>query len=569
MASAIATEKPDRRWFGRAGVGAAGADGRRRWLPGSRLGRLIISLNLVGLVILIVGVLVLNEFRQGLIQARTDSLRIQGQFMDELLVISATRGDPEPTLDAEMASQLLQVLSIPSSQRVRLFDRYGQVIFDSELVADKVEQTLLPPAHKRGDKPLRPPSLLPREPEAKREAEARAALQHEVKAALGGQLVVGGLRTTAAGERVVSVSLPVQHEKAVLGVLTLEAGDIDKIIAAQRLAMIPFILVAIVASVFTSLLLSALIAQPVLRLARAADRVRQARARAISLPDLARRDDELGDLTRSLEAMTDALSTRIDAIESFAADVAHEIRNPLTSIRSAIDTLPLVKDETKRERLNAILQQDIQRLDRLITDISNASRLDAELSREPPRAFDLGRLLSEFVGHYNASARKGDAPVQFTDTDGDSALLVSGREGPIGQVFRNLIDNARSFSPPGGKVRVQVGRVGRKVTATVDDDGPGVPPDNLETVFERFYTSRPKGAAFGHNSGLGLSIARQIVEAHGGRIWAENRQDAEGKVEGARFAVEFPEAPSARPPGWHGHDASDRHGSDRPDRHGR
>jgi two-component system, OmpR family, sensor histidine kinase ChvG len=568
MVLATATAKPDRRGFGRADGGAAESSGRRRWLPGSRLGRLIIALNLVGLVILILGVLVLNEFRQGLIQARTDSLRIQGEFMNELLAINATQGDPAPSLDANLASQLLQVLSIPSSQRVRLVDRNSQVIFDSYLVADKVEQIALPPARKRGEKPFHLPRLS-FEPEAKRHAEARVALEREVKAVLAGQTVVGGLRTTAAGERVVSVSLPVQHEKAILGVLTLEAGDVDQIIAAQRLAMIPFILVAVVASVFTSLLLSAMIAQPVLRLARAADRVRQARARAISLPDLARRDDELGDLTRSLEAMTDALSTRIDAIESFAADVAHEIRNPLTSIRSAIDTLPLVKDESKRERLFGILQQDIQRLDRLITDISNASRLDAELSREPPRAFDLARLLSEFVGHYNASARKGDAKVTFQDASDDGALLVSGREGPIGQVFRNLIDNARSFSPPGGEVRVRIARTGRKVITTVEDDGPGIPSDNLETVFERFYTSRPKGAAFGHNSGLGLSIARQIVEAHGGRIWAENRPDAENRVAGARFAVEFPEAPTHRPPGWHGHgpdrDGSDRHG---PDRHG-
>jgi two-component system sensor histidine kinase ChvG len=565
MASATATEKPDRRWFGKAGVDAAQREGPRRWLPGSRLGRLIIALNLVGLVILIVGVMVLNEFSKGLIQARTDSLRIQGQFMDEVLEGSAAHGDPEPYLDTDFAGQLLQVLSIPSSQRVRLFGKHGEVIFDSYLVVDKVDQIPLPPARKRGEKAPTPFHLFPLEPEAKRQAEARAALSREVHAALAGQTVVGPLRTTAAGERVVSVSMPVQFEKAILGVLTLEAGDVDQIIAAQRLAMIPFVLMAVVASVFTSLLLSALIAQPVLRLARAADRVRQARARAISLPDLARRDDELGDLTRSLEAMTDALSTRIDAIESFAADVAHEIRNPLTSIRSAIDTLPLVKDETKRERLNAILQQDIQRLDRLITDISNASRLDAELSREPPRAFDLARLLSEFVAHYNASARKGDAPVRFLEPEDEGPRLVSGREGPIGQVFRNLIDNARSFSPPGGSVRVRVGRSGRNVTATVDDDGPGIPPDNLETVFERFYTSRPKGAAFGSNSGLGLSIARQIVEAHGGRIWAENRQDADGKVTGARFAVEFPEAPAQRPPGWHGGErhSGERHGPER------
>jgi two-component system sensor histidine kinase ChvG len=562
MASATATEKPDRRWFGRASARGAEHGGPRRWLPGSRLGRLIIALNLVGLVILIVGALVLNEFRAGLIQARTDSLRIQGQFMNELLTIYATKGDPEPILDAEMASSLLQVLSIPSSQRVRLIDRNNQVVFDSYLVADKVEQTALPPAHQRGETRFDWSRLLPFSSEAKHEAEARESLHKEVQEVLGGRPVVGGLRTTAAGERVVSVSLPVKHARAVLGVLTLEAGDLDQIIAAQRVAMMPFVGMAIIASVFSSLLLSAMIAQPVLRLARAADRVRQARARAISLPDLAKRDDELGDLTRSLEAMTDALSTRIDAIESFAADVAHEIRNPLTSIRSALDTLPLVKDETKRERLFSILQQDIQRLDRLITDISNASRLDAELSREPPRAFDLARLLAEFVGHYNASARAGDPAVAFQEAGEDGPLLVSGREGPIGQVFRNLIDNARSFSPPGGKVRVRIARMGRKVIATVDDEGPGIPSDNLETVFERFYTSRPKGAAFGSNSGLGLSIARQIVEAHGGRIWAENRQDAAGGVAGARFAVEFPEAQTHRPPGWHGH-APDRHEQER------
>jgi two-component system sensor histidine kinase ChvG len=373
------------------------------------------------------------------------------------------------------------------------------------------------------------------------QARARQALEREVDLALGGQKVEE-LRPSASGGRVVSVSLPIQNVKAVLGVLTLEAGDVDSIIWAQRRAMAPFILVAVAATVFSSLMLSALIAQPVLRLARAADRVRLSRARAISLPDLAGRDDELGDLTRALESMTDALSARIDAIESFAADVAHEIRNPLTSIRSAVDTLPLVRDDKARERLLAILQQDVGRLDRLITDISNASRLDAELSREPPRAFDLNRLLADLVSAYNASARPGEVPVRLEEAEGDGPLTVSGREGPIGQVFRNLIDNARSFSPPGGEVRVRAARHGRTAIAFVDDDGPGVPPDNLETVFQRFYTARPKGAAFGANSGLGLSIARQIVDAHDGRIWAENRQDAEGRLAGARFAVELPEA---------------------------
>ena len=531
MASAIATAKPD--------PGETAKALRRRWLPGSRLGRLIIALNLIGLAILIVGALVLNEFRRGLIEARTDSLRTQGELIAKVITIGATQGDPVPAMDSERAGELLQALFIPTSQRVRLFDREGRLISDSYLVADRVDERVLPPAHRRNE--LRLPAR-PRTPqdEAANEAKARAALAQEVSRSLKGQRVTD-LRASATGEQVVSVSLPIQNVKAVLGVLTLEAGDVDQIIAAQRRALMPFILVAIATTILTSLLLSAMIAQPVLRLARAADRVRLSRARAISLPDLAKRDDELGDLTRALESMTDTQSARIDAIERFAADVAHEIRNPLTSIRSAIDTLPLIKHGDGRERLLAILQQDVNRLDRLVTDISNASRLDAELSREPPRTFDLQRLLSEIVSTYAADLRPGGAPVRFIDPDEAEPLMVSGREGPIAQVLRNLIDNARSFSPPGGEVRVRIAHSGRNVRAFVDDDGPGVPVENLETVFERFYTSRPKGTAFGANSGLGLSIARQIVEAHDGRIWAENREDAQGRVTGARFGVEFPE----------------------------
>ena len=526
---------------------AKGRAERRRWLPGSRLGRLIIALNLVGLLILIVGALVLNEFRQGLIQARLDSLRTQGELISKVIIIGATTD--APSMDSERAGELLQALFIPEAQRARLFDREGRLIADSYLVADRVEQRVLPPARKRGDLRLE----LPRDAKqgATQQAKAKDQLNKEVAKALTGQRVAG-VRASPAGGQVVSVSLPIQHAKAVLGALTLETGDVDQIIAAQRRALMPFILVAIAATILTSLLLSALISQPVLRLARAADRVRLSRARAISLPDLAKRDDELGDLTRALESMTDALSTRIDAIERFAADVAHEIRNPLTSIRSAIDTLPLIKHGDGRERLLAILQQDVNRLDRLVTDISNASRLDAELSREPPRTFDLQRLLSEIVGTYAADLRPGGAPVRFIALDDGEPLMVSGREGPIAQVFRNLIDNARSFSPPEGEVRVRLAHSGRNVRAFVDDDGPGVPPENLETVFERFYTSRPKGAAFGSNSGLGLSIARQIVEAHDGRIWAENREDAQGKVTGARFGLEFPEKrPDPRAHGKH------------------
>jgi len=235
--------------------------------------------------------------------------------------------------------------------------------------------------------------------------------------------------------------------------------------------------------------------------------------------------------------MTRVLSDRMEAIERFAADVAHEIRNPLTSIRSAVETLDLVQGAEPRERLLNILKQDVSRLDRLITDISNASRLDAELSRESPRPVPLGKLLRDMVSLYGVGGK--GASVRLIGARGDD-LVVMGREGPLGQVFRNLIDNARSFSPPGAEVRVILAREHGQVIVTIEDDGPGMPPENLETVFERFYTSRPKGAAFGGNSGLGLSIARQIAEAHDGSVHAENRTDQAGAVVGARFVVVLP-----------------------------
>jgi two-component system sensor histidine kinase ChvG len=344
------------------------------------------------------------------------------------------------------------------------------------------------------------------------------------------------------------VSLPVRHVEQVLGVLTLEAGDVDQILGAQRRALTPFALVALFVSLLSSLLLHLFVARPVMRLSAAADEVRLQRARAISLPDLEDRKDEIGDLARSLETMTETLSARMDAIEGFAADVSHEIKNPLTSIRSALETLPLVKTEAQREKLTALLQQDVRRLDRLITDISNASRLDAELSRDRPRTVDLTTLLTEIVAVYDAGQKPGEAPVRLSVPAGAHALVV-GRDGPLGQVFRNLIDNARSFSPPGGEVRLSLARDDIDDLALhvrIEDDGPGIPVENLETVFERFYTSRPKGTAFGSNSGLGLSIVRQIIEAHGGRVWAENRLGPDGVVEGARFVVALPAAVGRR-----------------------
>jgi two-component system sensor histidine kinase ChvG len=538
MASGTATAKPER-------GGDTPERGRREarpswlgWLPGSRLGRLIIALNVLGLAILIAGALVLNELRQGLVNARIDSLTTQGELMASIIDQAATVGEPFPQMDPANAGVVLQMLANPKTQRARLFDPSGRPIADSELVADRVEEKALPPARKRGERPM----SLGLRPQRRGSAasEAQAALKAEVAQALRGH-PVAVLRRSENGDRVVSVSIPIQRVQAVLGVLTLEANDVDAIIARERMAQVPFYLIAIAVSLASSLLLTQLIAQPVRRLARAADRVRLAGARAISLPDLARRDDELGDLTRSLEDMTQALSERMDAIESFAADVAHEIKNPLTSLRSAVETLDLVTEPTARARLLKILQNDVQRLDRLVTDISNASRLDAELSRDAPKPIDLERLVADIVALYQATAKPGEVRVVLHRSGGMEPLTVLGREGSLGQVFRNLIDNARSFSPPDGEVLVAMQKAAGRVIATVSDSGPGIPAENLETIFERFYTSRPKGAAFGGNSGLGLSIARQIVEAHGGTLQAQNRM-VDGQVIGAVFLLFLPEA---------------------------
>jgi two-component system sensor histidine kinase ChvG len=523
MASAIATARPERARERRAAAAQP-----------SRIGRLIVILNLAGLAILVGGALLLNELRRGLVDARMESLSAEGQLIANVIDQAATSGDPEPQLVADDASNILNRLQVPKSERVRLFDSEGRLIADSFVATDRVEQTPLPRALKPGETPFSFPGFAPA-PHSTKAAEQ--GLKKEIAFALAGD-TRAEMRKSEGGGNVVSVSIPIMHVRDVVGVLTLEAGDVDQIIAGERMALIPFIVIAVAVNLISSFALTQLIAQPVRRLSDAADSVRLSRARAIALPDIAARNDELGDLARSLQDMTHTLSDRMEAIERFAADVAHEIRNPLTSIRSAVETLELVADQKPRDRLLAILKQDVGRLDRLITDISNASRLDAELSREQPRPIVLGKLLREVVGLYEAVRGERDPHVRLVEETDN--VTVAGREGPLGQVIRNLIDNARSFSAPGGEVRVTLAHERGQAVVHVDDDGPGMPPENLETVFERFYTARPAGTAFGGNSGLGLSIARQIVEAHGGVIRAENRPDGDGGVSGARFVVCLP-----------------------------
>ncbi len=521
------------------GTTAGGAWYKRLPLVQSRLGRLVFGLNILSLLVLITGAMVLNELQRGLINAYKDALTSQAQVIGSVMGAAATGDGPTAQLDPLAANFVLSQF-VPPGQRARLFDAQGRLISDSYVVSENVDIHDLPPARKATDPAPADTSQL----KAERRARSEEEVHDEVAMALSGTDVTQ-VRPNSQGKKVVSVSIPIKRVKVTLGVLTLERGDVDQIVSAQRKAMIPFVLVALGVTLLSSIVLHWLVSRPIQRLSVAADTVRLNQARAISLPDLEERKDEIGGLARSLESMTDTLWRRMEEIDRFAADVSHEIKNPLTSIRSALETLVIVRDDAAKERLMGVLNQDVRRLDRLITDISNASRLDAELSRDVPKKLEVGALLDDIIQLYQQSAKPGDTAVSFARKVSVAQSTVNGREGPLGQVFRNLIDNARSFSPAGGEVRVALAQSNDPalpLLITVEDDGPGIPEENLETIFQRFYTSRPKGTSFGKNSGLGLSISRQIVDAHHGKIWAENRADESGAITGARFSILLPHA---------------------------
>jgi len=356
------------------------------------------------------------------------------------------------------------------------------------------------------------------------------------------------VRITDRGELIVSVAVPVQRFRAVLGVLLLstQAGDIDKIVHAERLAIMRVFGVATLVNILLSLLLSSTIANPLRRLAAAAVRVRRGAKQREEIPDFSYRQDEIGNLSIAVRDMTNALYDRIDAIESFAADVSHELKNPLTSLRSAVETLPLAKSEASKQKLTDIIFHDVRRLDRLISDISDASRLDAELARTDSAPVGMDTLLGNLVD-ISRQIRTGRKPVEIDlviDAKGGQKpnYLVNGHDLRLGQIITNLIENARSFVPEkGGRIAIRLARVKDKVVVTVDDNGPGIQAENIDRIFERFYTDRPDGESFGQNSGLGLSISRQIAVAHGGSLQAENLVDPQTEtLKGARFTLSLP-----------------------------
>ncbi|HWT57531.1 MAG TPA: sensor histidine kinase [Rhizobium sp.] len=554
----------------------------------SSLTRRIVFFNLVALLVLVGGILYLNQFREGLIDARAESLLTQGEIIagaisasasvdtnsitidpQKLLELQAGQSitpvpndeDLEFPIDPEKVAPVLRRLISPTRTRARIFDADANLLLDSRHLYSRgqVLRFDLPPVEEEKqtwsewfatlfNKALQPGNL----PLYKEAPGGDGSIYPEVMNALTG--VRGAVvRTTEKGELIVSVAVPIQRFRAVLGVLLLstQAGDIDNIVHAERLAIMRVFGVATLVNVLLSLVLSSTIANPLRRLSAAAIRVRRGAKTREQIPDFSARQDEIGNLSIALREMTTALYDRIDAIESFAADVSHELKNPLTSLRSAVETLPLARSDDSKKRLMDVIQHDVRRLDRLISDISDASRLDAELARVDAGSVDMEVLLRDLIEvSRQVRSTKKQVEIEYAidrKPNVKTRFIVNGHDLRIGQIIANLIENARSFVPEkGGKITVRLVRTRSRCVTTIEDNGPGIQAENIDRIFERFYTDRPESEGFGQNSGLGLSISRQIAEAHGGSLRAENITDAEsGEVHGARFILALPLDPAA------------------------
>lgn len=357
------------------------------------------------------------------------------------------------------------------------------------------------------------------------------------------------------GGLILAVAVPVEHSHRILGSVMMSRSDqsIDRAIYEVRINILQIFFITLGITILLSLYLARAIARPIRQLAQAAEVLRMDQTshagvtgianllRHDAIPDMTARHDEIGDLSGALRDLTTALARRIGDIENFAADVSHELKNPLTSLRSAVETVEIVQDPTARQKLMLIIRDDVDRMTRLITDISSASRLDAELGRAELEPVDLGLKLTQVEDHYRLNAVKtGGESRLIIKKPTDDLVRVRAVKSRLIQVLQNLIDNALSFSPPDKPVVVSLSRAGKRVQITVEDNGPGIPENKCEAIFDRFYSERPPGEKFGTHSGLGLSISKQIVEAHRGRIWAENRKDSDGKTIGARFVLQLP-----------------------------
>ncbi len=572
LRAALATGfAPVERWFRRQPL--------VRFVSASLLRRILVS-NLIGFFILAGGILYLGWVHTWLIDAKLDALKTQGMIIADAIAANATvvherivldpknipdQHDPannfpddglaalELSIHPEEVTPILRKLIQPTNTRARIYARDGTLIVDTA-------RTLLHWSAMRnepngtGDTHPKTQNFWTRLtryffkeplPVYQEIGTGNGMAYREVRDALNGQ-ERSMLLLNKKGEQIVSIALPIRRFKNIQGVLLLSTwpGQIDKILRDERTVILILTAIALLASVVTSLVLARTVAGPMRRLSAAAEQVSHNITARAQLPELAGRSDEVGQMAGAFQAMTAALYKRIEASEKFAADVAHELKNPLTAARSTAKSLGFAKNEAERNHLVEQIQNELKRLNRLITDVSNASRLDAELARKEMHSIDVSTMLRgvvsifrDILGDDSRRIELAIGPEPFT-----GAFAIVGDEGRLGQVLTNLFDNAISFSPENGTVIVRARSAGRFVEILIEDDGPGIPEDRLEIIFDRFYSDRPAtDTSRGKNSGLGLSISREIVRAHGGDISAENRyEDAAGPVArlaGARFIV--------------------------------
>jgi len=524
----------------------------RRFSP---LTRRILAVNLLAPALLLVGVFYLGEYRRSLIISELSALRTNGEIFAVALGETAVSPMGQHMLP-EMASQIVRRLASTAKTRARLF------AFDGSLMADS-RQLLQPGGQVVEAEHLAPPDL-PRKnagflshlfnrldalymwlpgikeyPPYFENVEQHGTDYREVVGALQGEIWIAR-RSMPDGSLILSVALPVTRYKQTLAVLMLSktSAGIDAAMFQVRKDTLKVFAVILIFTILVSLYLGGTIARPIRILSRAANLVRGGHHRQHTIPRMTARHDEIGALAAALNNMTEALWERMDAIEAFAADVSHEIKNPLTSLKSAVETVSRVTDPAQQRKLMAVILDDVERLDRLITDISNASRLDAELSRAETAPVDLTRLLTTLA---DIHAHTADQHSPTLNVDIEEGLGLDGMEDRLMQVFRNLIANAVSFSPVAPAIlRMTARRQDDWIVVTIEDQGPGIPPGKERDIFNRFYTERPPQEDFGRHSGLGLSISQQIVETHGGTITASNLLDAAGIITGARFTVCLP-----------------------------
>lgn len=492
----------------------------------------ILAVNIFALALLAGGFFYLDSFRSRILDSRKAQSSREAKLIAQSIASASTK---------ERRDQLVLSLARDTGTRIRLFDEQGKIMADSRELGlrnlvlrdpdkDPYNQTVA----RFLDATIETVVGAERAPLYREQDPQRGFDWPDVRTAALTQSAPASVWRAPDRTPVITAAAPI----AGLGIVmtTVNARDITTTVRAERLRLGVLLLAVSLVSVFLSLFLARTIVRPLRRLARAAIRVRLGRAREVIVPRLPTRGDEIGQLARALSDMSQALRARIDATESFAADLAHELKNPLASLRSAVDGLANVRKKELRDQLLAIVQDDVHRLDRLISDISEASRLDAQLSRATFEPVDLGQMIAALIQQRETRGLPNGIRIAFARPPRES-LTVLGEGGRLERVFENLIENAVSFSPDGGTISIGAQRDHDMLTISVEDEGPGVPKEAREAIFLRFHSVRPEGEEFGKHSGLGLAIARTIVEGHQGSISVESR---EGPLTGARFVVRLP-----------------------------